>query len=145
MTAVYEQHGIRFQYPENWQLQQSLADDDSVEIVLETPSGSFWLMHAKPDAADADDMLKSVVASLDDQYEGLEVTAVNETIANCPLTGFDAFFYCFDFLVKANIRIVQKNGYSMLLLCQAESREFEQQELVFKAITTSLLSAAVPE
>ena len=139
MTAVFDRQGLRFQYPENWRLQQDIGSENPIEIVLETPAGAFWMLHAFPSDVETEPLLKNVVNTLDEQYDSLEVTPITETIADLQAHGFDAEFYCLDFLISAKIRVVETDDFVLLLLCQGESREFQQQNLVFSAISTSLL------
>ncbi len=140
MTAVFDHYGLRFQYPDNWQLRQDISSTDPIEVVLETPAGAFWMLHAFPSDVETETLVKNVVNTLDEQYDSLEVTPITETIAHMQARGFDAFFYCLDFLITAKIRVIETTDFVLLLLCQGESREFEQQNLVFDAITTSLLT-----
>ena len=48
-------------------------------------------------------------------------------------------FYCLDFLVRVRLQAVSTPQYQMIFWFQAEDRDFDKLELVFKAITLSLL------
>ena len=50
-------------------------------------------------------------------------------------------FYCLDFLIRTRLQVVRTTDYQLLFWFQAEDREFDKQELVFKALATSLLQA----
>ena len=140
MTAVFDQHGVRFQYPQNWQLQESRSDNGALEVSVAAPSGAFWSLVVFDRLADKQSLLEQIVASLDEQYDSLEKTPASDEIAGIPMSGYDIFFYCLDLLVTTHLRMADVGEYSLMLMYQAENREFDQQELVFQAITTSLLS-----
>jgi hypothetical protein len=139
MTAVFDRHGLNFQYPENWELQESYAPDAALEIYLVAPSGAFWSVLAWPVGTDPDSLMQGVLDSLQEQYDGFESHAAEEEVAGNTLTGFDSHFFCLDLLVTNRMRTVRTGNHQLLVMSQAESREFEQQQLVFAAITTSLL------
>ena len=73
-------------------------------------------------------------------YEDLEAEPVTEDLWEVPATGYDLHFFCLDFLVTSRIRSFYAGSSTCVLTCQAESREFEKQEMVFQAMTKTLLS-----
>jgi len=122
MTAVYDKLGLNFMYPENWRLIDDSDSDTPHVITLETPDGSCtWAVHVYPANADRDEILKSTLASLQETYEDL------------------AMFYCLDFLIRAELQIVESPKHLLLFWSQAEDRVYDEQDLVFKAISVSLL------
>ena len=44
MVATYERHGIRFLYPENWDLQEDSRGADTQCVTLQSPGGGFWML-----------------------------------------------------------------------------------------------------
>jgi hypothetical protein len=140
MPAVFNKHGMNFQYPENWEVQENFAADQALEIYLLAPTGAFWSMLAFSADSNGDQLMKDVLASFDQQYDGFECAATNDVLAETRLTGFDSHFFCLDMLVTNKMRTLTVDQHNLLIMSQAESREFEKQELVFDAITTSLLT-----
>ncbi len=139
MTAVFDKHGLHFQYPETWEIQESYAPDQALEIYLLAPSGAFWSMLAYSSDSDGSVLMRDVLDSFDQQYDGFETKATRETLADTTMNGFDSHFFCLDLLVTNKMRTLQVDEHHLLIMAQAESREFEKQEMVFNAITTSLL------
>lgn len=140
MTAEFRKHGLNFLYPENWEVQESYSEDTALEIYLVAPSGAFWSVLVYPLETDPQALMKSVLESLNEQYQSLESHPVEETCVDRLLYGFDSHFFCLDLLVTNRMRTVTGQESRILLVCQAESREFEKLEPVFLAITTSLLN-----
>ena len=138
--AVYDKLGLKFMYPENWKLIDE-SDSESRHIVsLETPDGSCtWSVHVYPADADRDVVLKETLGSLRETYEDLEVSPSNAEFGTFEASGVEALFYCLDFLIKAELQVVELDDHLLLFWAQAEDREFDKHNLVFQAITVSLL------
>ena len=139
MTAVFNKHGLNFRYPENWEVQESFAKDTALEIYLLAPSGAFWSLLAYGVEHDGDELMQNILESIKQQYEGFECESIKDFLAGIPLTGFNSNFFCLDMLVSNKMRTLLAGEHRLLIMAQAESREFEKQELVFDAITTSML------
>ncbi len=140
MTAVFNKHGLNFRFPENWEVQESFARDMALEIYLSAPSGAFWSLMAYGAEHDGDELMQNILGSIKQQYEGFEVESIKDVLSGIPLSGFNSHFFCLDLLVSNKMRTLQVGEHRLLIMAQAESREFEKQELVFDAITTSLLN-----
>lgn len=141
MTATYEKHGLKFLYPENWKLTDGQDVEPPYQVEIETPSGGIWSVSVFPSDSDSDELLADSVRALQDTYEDVEIDVANPDFTDYPSEGIDAYFYCLDFLVMARIRVLQTQRYKLVLLFQAESREFDGYLDVFRAITTSLLQS----
>lgn len=144
MPAVYQQFGVRFLYPENW----SLLDEETKEwprtVTLQSPETGFWTLQVYPPNHNAREAVTAVIDTIREVYPDLEVLPAKETIADAEAKGVDIAFFYLDLLVEARIRCV-KTPFGMILWhYQAESREFDTVEPVFRAITTSLLQTQVP-
>ncbi len=139
MTAVYDKRGLKFLYPENWKLIDDSTDLPQV-ITLETPDGSStWSVHVYPPETDGDLVLKETLESLQETYEDLEIFPHGQQFGKLNATGVEAMFYCLDFLIRAQLCLLQTRNSVLLLWTQAEDREFDKQQIVFQAIGTSLL------
>lgn len=146
MTAVYDKLGLKFLYPENW----TLIDESDTEvphaITLETPGGgSSWTVHVYDRGSDRDSIIKETLATLQDTYEDLEIAAFEEALGAYEARGVEAMFYCLDFLIRARLVFVNTQEHLLLFWFQAEDREFEKQDAVFKALSISLLQSQTPE
>lgn len=143
MSARYHKLGIQFLYPENWKLIDDVetAGSEGHVVSLESPDGSStWSVHLYGRDIDQDDLLKETIAALEQNYEEVEISAIQPTIADQQYQGIEAMFYCLDFLVRAQLFFATTDGHTFLIWSQAEDRDFDQQAIVFKAIATSLLN-----
>ena len=140
MTAVYDKLGLNFMYPENWRLIDDSDSETPHVITLETPDGSCtWSVHVYAAGAKRDEILKSTLASLQESYEDLEITPATADYGGIQGSGVETMFYCLDFLIRAELQIVETTKHLFLFWTQAEDRIYDEQGLVFKAITVSLL------
>ena len=138
MTAVYDKNGLNFMYPENWKLTDN--DELPIQVSVETPSGGIWSVNVFEANVSSDSLLDEAIDGLQESYEDVEISEANTEIAGFPAPGIDAYFYCLDFMVIAKVRVIELEQRKLVLHYQAESRDFDSQQDVFQAITTSLLS-----
>lgn len=142
MTAVYEKLGLKFLYPENWKLTDSGDDSVPHEITIDSPDGAaMWSVHVYPNDSCPDDLLDQTVDSLRETYADLELSELEDPASEKSIEGNEALFYCLDFLVRVRLQVFETDQHRILAWYQAEDREFEKMDLVFQAITTSLLQS----
>ena len=139
MPATYNKHGVRFQYPENWALDESEINENSVTVYA--PGGGFWNLIWRDLTEDPHDLALEALQTLKKEYSETEAEPASETVAGKEISGFDVSFYYVDLVNSATIRGFRTLTASYLILFQAEDRDFRQLEAVFQAITTSLLSS----
>jgi hypothetical protein len=141
MTSTFKRDNIEFSYPETWDLNDTFDEDPSSgEVSLETPEGGFWTLVVFPPDVDPLELLENAKQGLVSQYEDVEFQVSNRPPDEVyPSLGTDAFFYCLDFLVTANLSVISTPAQTLVICCQAENREFDEKRDVFAAITSSLL------
>lgn len=142
MPAVYDKLGVRFQYPENWVLDEKDALAGEASISVYSPGGAFWTLAIHSHEVRPRDLADAALKAMRQVYDELDAEPVRESIAGHKLTGYDLNFYCLDLTNTALVRGVQTPQASYLVLCQADDREFAEVEPVFRAITASLLAGA---
>ena len=142
MTAVYDRLGYKFMYPENWKLTDSTDDSVPHEITVDSPDGAaMWSVHVYSDESQPEQLLEQTIESLRETYPDLELSNLDDESSEKSLEGNEALFYCLDFLVRIRLQVFQTDQHRVLAWYQAEDREFEKMELVFQAMTTSLLQS----
>ena len=139
MTVKYERSGIRFLYPENWEVTEDRTDQETRSVLVQAPSGAFWSVDLCIQATNAHGLAEQVLQTMEKEYCDLEAEAVTDQIGGLTATGYDMQFYCVDLLVTARVRAIRTGTGTLVLLCQADDREFERLELVFRAMSESLL------
>ena len=140
MAATFEKNGFAFDYPDNWNIEDQLEDDQSATVSVYSPDGAFWMLSVHRAKDDPDDLCDTAVEAMRQEYGEVDVSETTETLAETDLTGRDLNFYCLDLTSTATIRGVRSPLGTLVVLSQAEDREFERVAPVFRAITTSLLA-----
>jgi hypothetical protein len=146
MPAIYDRLGLHFHYPENWVLDESPPPDDQCgagaelgSVAVHSPGGGFWMVAQYQGSTDPKRHVEAALNTLRELYDNLDDEAVRETVHGHKMVGYDVNFFCLDLTNTAVIRGWRTPDRTLLLLCQAEDREFEQLQQVFSAMTASLL------
>lgn len=140
MTATYQKNELEFQYPENWTLTDNPDEELPRSISLESPGGHIlWSVHLYPRDSDADEILDEAIDTLRDSYEDLELSTETMEFDDFEGKAFGALFFCLDFLVRIKLQVYSTAEHKLMLWYQCEDRDFDQQELVFRAISTTLM------
>ena len=140
MPEVFDKHGLRFLYPDNWTVE---ADNDRrgrPAVSAYSPGGAFWTVVLQPADSKPTELAKVALATMRQEYEELDSESVREKVGQTELVGFDVNFYCLDLTNTAWIRAGTNGLATYLILCQAEDREFGEVAQ-YSAMTVSLLGA----
>ena len=141
MTATYDKLGVQFMYPENWEIMDEDPDSEPRTIAVHNDTGAFWSVTVYKSAVETDQIAETALAALREEYEELEAEAVDEQVGQVGATGYDVQFYVQQLVAAARIRTFANGEDTVLLLCQAEDREFERLREVFQAMTLSFLQS----
>ncbi|MDA7951791.1 MAG: hypothetical protein MPJ24_09930 [Pirellulaceae bacterium] len=142
-VATFEQDEIRFQYPENWTLASETGEEGVVSVSLQSPENSCFFLERYNEQLDLVELAHQMKEEMANEYKDLEFEADenNEELFGHSVTGYDLRFYCLDFLVLARLACLHVEDKTIVIMWQAESRLFEKNELVYQAITKSLLTS----
>jgi hypothetical protein len=139
MAAIFDKLGIRFLYPENWQLDESEALAGNQLVSVYSPGGSFWSVMIHPPSTAPATLAAAALKAMRQQYDELDSEEVRETVGGHDLVGYDMNFYCLDLTNTARVRSYRTPDAAYVVFCQADDREFAEIEEVFRAITMSLI------
>jgi hypothetical protein len=141
MPAIFDKLGIRFLYPENWTLDEQDAMDGESAVTIYSPEGAFWSVMLHPKSVDPHELTLAALNAMKAEFTDFEAEPASETVEGIELTGFDMNFYCLDLTNTALVRGFRGRESTVIILYQAEDRDFATIEPVFRAITISLLRA----
>ena len=141
MPATFELFGIKFLYPDNWREIERREDEGSDGVTLELPSGGFFSFEKDHETRVIEDIIEEVAGSLAEDYEEVEreELSLDEAIPN--ERNVDFRFYYLDLLIVSRLTIMRSGSLTLVLQMQAESRDFDQNELVFSAILKQIRAA----
>jgi hypothetical protein len=143
MIAIYEAHGVRFAFPENWKLEEPPAGPEKASpettVTVTSPGTAFWSLTIYRGNLRPAELLAEALTAMQAEYPALEYDIAQEEIEDELLVGYDLSFFCFDFCNTATLRGFQRGDATYLMLSQAEDHELADAAPVFRAMTTSLL------
>ncbi|MEM6797969.1 MAG: hypothetical protein AAF589_00515 [Planctomycetota bacterium] len=139
MSAIFDQSGVRFAYPESWTIESPPDDEADLQVTASSAETAFWSLSVYPGLRDIRELLEEVLQAMRAEYPALEHDPADEIVDGTPVVGYDLSFYCFDLTNSAWVRVFHRDQATCLLLCQAEDREFDEVEPVFEAMTACLL------
>lgn len=144
MTAIYENKGFKFQYPENWKLTDIEDSQLPYQFGLEAPSGAQWSVNIFPLDQEDDQLTDDAITALKSQYEDIEFSMSQLEFGDQTVRTIDSHFIVLDFVVRAQVFVVTVQKNKLLFWYQAETRDFDTLLDVFRAITMSLLRSTEP-
>ncbi|HWB10740.1 MAG TPA: hypothetical protein VG826_16035 [Pirellulales bacterium] len=139
MPATYEKLGIRFQYPDNWTLDEGEALEGEKSVSVYSPGGAFWSVMIHPPWQAPEELVDAALTTMKEVYDELDAEAVEETVGQTDLVGCDMNFYCLDLTNTAAVRSGRTDEATLVIFWQADDRELAEVEAIFRAITLSLL------
>lgn len=140
MTAVYDKLDIRFVYPENWQVTEDETTQVPRTVSLQSPVSGFWTLMVYDADADLDELMSEVIESMRAEYDSLEAEPLTDRFDDVEATGYEMYFYCLDHLVRSRVLSVRHESQALLVIWQATDQEFDDLDMVFRAMTTTLLN-----
>ncbi len=139
MPAIYDNSDVRFLYPENWSLTDEEKEEWPRSVTLQSPSSAFLTLLTYPSPQSPNQLALDAVSAMREAYEEVESEEVFEKIGATDTVGYNMDFIYLDFIVRAEVRSFSHGNRTFVVLCQAETREFDEMASVFRAITISLL------
>jgi hypothetical protein len=137
MIAEFEQAGVRFKYPENWQLERE-ETDTGWTVTVQSPETAFLMLSFREDMPTTDSMVETALAALREEYAELEADDCVDSVAGQPAVGHDIRFFSLDLTNTCWTRSFYGAQGTLLLLCQLSDLELDKNEPVLRAICASL-------
>jgi hypothetical protein len=92
---------------------------------------------------DTEELIGQAVRAIHTEYEDHEETANYQiNVGDEELVGIRMFFNYLDFILCMTAVTIFKNDATYMFVIQAESREYDENEIIFQALATSLLNNA---
>ena len=134
---VFEEHGIRFEYPSDWKISQD-NDEGNTAITVDSGGTAFWMLSILQERPEAHDIIQAALQSLQDEYEDCDVYESSEQICQLPTEGYDVDFSCLEMINRASLRACEGDTSSLFVLYQTSDIETDEMTLQIQAITKSL-------
>lgn len=136
--AVYEEHGVRFEYPDNWELSHEHHDED-FSVTVESEGTAFWMLSVLQGRPVAEDVIEAALESFRGEYDPVDVYESEDSICMLPTVARDVDFYELEMVNRASLRVCETDSTTIFVLLQMSDTEREEAEPLLKAITDSLM------
>lgn len=137
MTS-YHDHGVRFEYPDGWDLEEERFGTET-HIGVSGEGSSFWSLVLFDDRPDPETVLDTALGAFRDEYEELDEYDVAESgTPGEEIAARDLQFVCMELVSSAFLRAFRGPFATGLVLYQGEDRELEETGELLDGITQSL-------
>jgi len=126
--SVYDDHGIRFEYPMDWELDVT-EDGERATVAVQAPSGlAFAMVTIDEDRPAPADLADEALAALRDEYPTLDAVPALETIDGHRAIGHDVEFISLDVPNACVIRCYRTPRRTVLVFAQWSDLDAEDEE-----------------
>lgn len=134
----FRKHGIRFHYPDIWQLEEGGLEDDDIVITVSSDGTCFWSIHILSNSPPPPQAIESCVAAFTDEYEDAEVTPVERWLAEMPSYAREVEFSCYELMNTASMQSVRTGDFTLLVLWQGTDHELKEYQSLLELMTDSV-------
>jgi hypothetical protein len=135
----FQNHGVRFHYPDIWQLEEAGNDDDDDIVITVSGDGTcFWSIHILSNSPPPPQVVESCVAAFTDEYDDAEATATERWLAEMPAYARDVEFSCYELMNTSSMQSVRTSDFTLLVLWQGTDHELEEYRPILDAMTDSV-------
>ncbi len=138
MPVTFDSFGIKFLYPDNWTQVDRAEEEGKEGVTLELPSGGFFTIERVNAGELAEEVVEDVADSFSEDYGDIEREEIDLGGNADQETAVEFRFYYLDLLIVSRLAIVELDGMTLVVQMQAESRDFDKNELVFAALLQQL-------
>lgn len=137
MVEQYEQHGVRFLYPGNWELDEKSGEGE-VTISVNSPETSFWSLSLYYERPDPELLVEKAVDAFRDEYAELDQYPAEVRLCRRETAARDVEFVCLELINGAFLRAFQTPDFTALVLYQGTDHELAHTRQVMEGISASL-------
>jgi hypothetical protein len=133
----FHEDGITFRYPENWRLDREPMDNGWT-VQVQSPDTAFLVVSFDPDLPTPEEMAQTALEALREEYPELESDPHVDTLAGQMAIGHDVRFFSLDLTNTCWIRSFYSDAGTVLVMCQSNDLDLEQNEPILRAICASM-------
>ena len=137
MDETYQSHGVRFDYPHDWEVAEQAAQNE-LTITVQSPETSFWMLTLFFARPEPERISEAALDAFREEYDDLDIYQTQEQICDEDSIAWDIEFRCLEVYNSAWVRAFQTDHYSALVLSQGNDLELQETQETLRAITQSL-------
>lgn len=124
MLGVFENHGVRFRYPLDWDL-QSNPDGSRTTVELFSQGSAFAMVSIDEGRPEPQEMVDEALAAMRQEYPELESQPMRLRMGGHLAVGYDIEFFSLDLVVSCMIRCFRTSKRTIMLFGQWPDDEEE--------------------
>ncbi|MDA1016667.1 MAG: hypothetical protein O3A00_19690, partial [Planctomycetota bacterium] len=125
MNPQYDAHGLKFQYPADWTLDEQDREEE-VTISLTNGETSLWSVTLILSRVSPHDVIETALAAFRAEYGTIDEFVSQVELCDYPTVAIDIEFECLDLNNSAYLRAFRTGRYTVFVLYQATDDELEQ-------------------
>lgn len=137
MDELYSSNGVQFRFPSFWELSEEPAGNE-LTITVFSPETSFWSLTLIRDKPRPEDVIKSAVAALREEYDELDDYVSQIKLCGRDSVACDLEFVCLEMLNSAFLRAFRTDDFSALIYYQGTDQELAETRPILESISLSL-------
>ncbi len=134
----FDRDGIRFVYPEGWDIEVEDEEDEMGWTVSVASSDTAFLILTYQVGEDPTRLVETTLESIQEDFEDVGAQPVQETLNSQPAFGYDVEFFNLDLTNIAWLRGVEGPEGGILVMAQVTDQDRPIYEEVLKGIMQSL-------
>ena len=141
MYGTYEAHGIRFQFPKNWKINEERSNNQ-LSITVSSPDGPdtlFWTLSLFYEIPSENELIETALEAFREEYDEIDIYPVAKTVCDRESVGRDLEFLCLELINSACLRAFRTNHFSALILYQGTDHELKTAKEQLEKISLSLV------
>jgi hypothetical protein len=137
VPITFADGGIRFLYPENWQLERE-DNESGWTVSIHSPGTAFLIVVFRADVPPPTELADTALEALREEYPELEAEDEVGAVAGQPAVGHEIRFFTLDLTNTCWTRSFHSPQGTILIMCQTADLEPEKNEQVLRAICASV-------
>ena len=137
MDRVFEGHGIRFEYPEDWILHEQSSPEE-ITLTVQSPESSFWSVTLILDRPDPRRVIETILETFREEYSEIDVYPSDVRLGDQPTESCELDFVCHDLIGSAFLRAAVAPDFTLLVLYQGADLELDDTQPLLEKINNSL-------
>lgn len=137
MDRVFEGHGIRFEYPDDWILHEQSAAEE-ITLTVHSPDTSFWSLTLIFDRPDPRRVIDAILETFREEYSEIDVYPSDVRLGDQPTESCELDFVCHDLIGSAFLRAAVAPEFTLLVLYQGADLELDDTQPLLEKINNSL-------
>ncbi len=138
MQGVYDDRGIRFEYPADWEME--VTDEGTLTTVsIQSPGGlAFALVTVDDSGPDPAEVADQALMAMREEYPALDAVPAREPLNGFDAVGHDVEFISLDMTNACAIRCFRTPRRTVLVFGQWSDLEDEESIAILRDVRNSL-------